>query len=521
MKLYEQLAETIRTQIEDGIMLEGEKIPSVRRTSQQYQLSISTVIRAYLLLESRGLIESRPQSGYFVRMRQAPDGAGLSAPAPQGAPHAVEPAAGPDMAPAALVLSNMRSINSADRIPLGSPYPDPSLFPSARISQLAHGFYKRRDRQELMGSLPPGNAELIRQVARRHLETGLAVNAAEIVITEGATEAIHLCLQAISRPGDGIAVEAPTYYALLHAIERIGMRAVPVATDPQNGIDLPSLNAVIESGQVAGAIVMPNFQNPMGFEMPEERKRALVDLMASHDLPLIENDVYGELHYAEQRPRPLKAFDRSGLVLYCSSFSKSLTPEHRIGWTLPGRYRQAVERLKFLNTVTMPSHPQRAIAEYLQNEGYDFHLRRLRKTLSQQERIMRSAVLRFFPPGTQCSEPNGGYLLWVTLPPGVQGMDLHVRAQAAGISVAPGNMFSTAESFGNCIRLNYSFAWNREIEQAVRLLGEITHELAAHAANLANAGNAANADLARPAAKAAAAAPGAAQAPASGLTKAS
>lgn len=482
MKLYEELAETIRKQIEDGIMLEGEKIPSVRRTSQQYQLSISTVIRAYLLLESRGLIESRPQSGYFVRGHRERD-----MPVPAPLPAAAQVPVTTDMAPAALALSNMRSINCEDRVPLGSPYPDPTLFPSARISQLTHALYKRRERHELMGSLPPGNQELIRQVARRHLETGLAVNAGEIIITEGATEAIHLCLQAIARPGDGIAVEAPTYYALLHAIERIGMHAVPIPTDEHNGIDLPALHAVIESGKVAGCIVMPNFQNPMGFEMPEERKRALVDLMASHQLPIIENDVYGELHYADQRPRSLKAFDRQGLVLYCSSFSKSLTPEHRIGWTLPGRYRQAVERLKFLNTVTSPSAPQRAIAEYLQNEGYDFHLRRLRKTLAQQARIMRAAVLRFFPEGTQCTEPNGGYLLWVSLPRSVAAMELQMRGQAVGVSVAPGNMFSTEESFTHCIRLNYSFTWNREIEQAVRLLGDIAHELAARAPAAATA----------------------------------
>jgi DNA-binding transcriptional MocR family regulator len=508
VKLYEQLADTIRQQIDDGIMLQGEKIPSVRRTSQQYQLSISTVIRAYLLLESRGLIESRPQSGYFVRTRQdQPAPAPLAPQLPPATP--VLPL---DLAPAALALSNMRSINCNQRIPLGSPYPDPSLFPSARISQLAHGLYKRRERQELMGSLPPGNQELIRQVARRHLETGLAVNVAEIIITEGATEAINLALQAIARPGDGIAVEAPTYYALLHAIERMGMRAVPIPTDPQRGIDLPALNAVIEAGQVTACIVMPNFQNPLGFEMPEERKRALVDLMASHQLPIIENDVYGELHYAEQRPRPLKTFDRQGLVLYCSSFSKSLTTEHRIGWILPGRYRQAVEQLKFLNTVTTPSHPQRAIAEYLHNEGYDFHLRRLRKTLSQQARIMRAAVLRFFPEGSTASEPEGGYLLWVNLPRGVNALELHVRAQAAGISVAPGNMFCIGSGFDHCIRLNYSFAWNREMEQAVRLLGDIAHELARRAATLPQAENA-------PALMQVATMPGV-QAPASGLTRA-
>ena len=479
MKLYETLADTIRRQIQEGVMLPGEKIPSVRRASQQYHLSISTVIRAFLLLESQGLIESRPQSGYFVRLRQAAACPPGPVPVPARPPCLPVPPA--DATPAALVLHNLRSINCTARIPLGSPYPDPALFPSARITQLAQGFYKRREQRELIGTLPPGNLDLIRQIARRHLETGLPVQAGEIIITQGATEALQLCLQAIARPGAAIAVESPTYYALLHAIERAGMRALPIPTDPGQGIDLPSLDRALASGEVAGAVVMSNFQNPLGFLMPDSRKQALVRLMASYQLPLVENDVYGELHYSDQRPRPAKSYDEQGLVLYCSSFSKSLTPEQHIGWTMPGRYRQAVEQLKFLNTVSMPTHPQRAVAEYLQNEGYDFHLRRLRKLLMQRERIMRSAVLRFFPAGTHCSQPQGGYLLWVSLPRSVRAIELHARAQEAGISVAPGDMFSSDPAFHHCIRLNYSFPWERDVEAAVRTLGELCHDMVASA----------------------------------------
>jgi len=475
MKLYETLAETIREQIARGVMREGEKIPSVRRTSQQHNLSISTVIRAYLLLESRGVIESRPQSGYFVRAGQKDSAPSSRAPRVD-LPVATTPTV-ENPSSYALVLSNLRMINCKNSVPLGSPYPDPSLFPEARISQLARSLYKRRERQELIGALPPGHPELIRQIARRHLETGLAIDAAEIIITEGATEAINLCLQAVARSGDAVAVEAPAYYAVLHAIERMGMRAVPIATDPETGIDIDALEEAIATEGIVACIVMPNFQNPLGFVMPERRKKMLVEMMCRHDLPLIENDVYGELHFDEQRPKSLKAFDRAGLVLYCSSFSKSLTAEPRIGWTLPGRYRASIEQLKFLNTVTTPPTPQMAIAEYLKNEGYDYHLRRLRKTYAQQVRIMSAAVLRFFPAGTIVSHPTGGYLLWVVMPAHVDALELYSRGHGVGISIAPGTMFSLDAKFRNCLRLNCSFPWSPKLEAAVQTLGGIATQL--------------------------------------------
>ncbi len=468
MNLYETLAADIEGQVKHGVLLEGERLPSVRQTSQHRQLSISTVLRAYSLLESRGVIESRPQSGYFVRPR------------PRGMARSTEPAPlvlSSEVGVSRLVLSTLRTIRTQNAVPLGSPYPDPTPFPWARISQYANSIARRSEDWTVMDDLPPGNPELIRQIARRHMENGMAVDPSEIIVTVGATEAINLCLQAAARPGDTIVVESPTYYAFLHAIERMGMRALEVPTDPRDGISIEALRTILSQQRVAACMVMPNFQNPLGVQMPDERKRKLVELLSLHDIPVIENDVYHELYYGDSHPTSLKSYDSKGLVLHCSSFSKSLTANYRLGWALPGRYTAQVEKLKFLNTLATPSQPQMAIAEYLQNDGYDRHLRKVRKGYEQRARMMAAAVTRFFPAGTSVSEPQGGYVLWVGLPPGVDAMQLYALALDRKITIGPGPMFSARGNYTNYIRLNYSYPWSKDIEEALRTLGRLVQDL--------------------------------------------
>ncbi len=254
-----------------------------------------------------------------------------------------------------LVLSTLRSIRSHDATPLGSPYPDPSLFPWRRINQLANAIARRHSSWNLMDDLPPGNPELIRQIARRYAENGVPVDPDEIIITVGATEAINLSLQAVAKPGDTVAVESPTYYAMLHAIERLGMRAIEVPTHPAEGIDIDALAIIIREHKIAACMVMPNFQNPLGFVMSDANKERLVGLLAAHEIPVIENDVYQELYYGDARPSALKNFDKKGLVLHCASFSKSLTASYRIGWAMPGRYRRAGGKAQ------VPEHADHAV----------------------------------------------------------------------------------------------------------------------------------------------------------------
>lgn len=469
MNLYEKLADDIEKLIRQGVYSHGERLPSVRQTSQQHRISVTTVIRAYLLLESRGLLTSRPQSGYFVNFRgDAGERKTLelrpSKPIPISSPVDVS----------RLVLSTLRSIGVDDAVPLGSPYPDAGLFPFEKLNRYAYDAGRGKTRWGVTDALPPGNATLVRQIARRYLENGMAVDPNEIIITVGATEAINLCLQAVAKPGDTIAVESPTFYAMLHAIERMGMKAIEVSTHPEHGIDIEALAAIVESQTVTACMVMPNFQNPLGFLMPDERKRELVEYLTKRDIPVIENGVYNELHFDSTYPSTLKFYDTKGLVLHCASFSKTLTAAYRIGWAMPGRYRDQVEKLKFLNTLTTPTIPQLAIAEFLERDGYEHHLRRVRKTYAQQAKLMKAIISRFFPAGTRMSSPAGGYVLWIELPSKVDAMRLYKLALEQGITIGPGYMFSVSETtYRNFIRLNYSSPWSSEIEQAVMTVGKL------------------------------------------------
>ncbi|MHA7680317.1 aminotransferase-like domain-containing protein [Cupriavidus sp. PET2-C1] len=468
MKLYEKFADDIERLIQQGVYRHGERLPSVRQASQQHRISITTVLHAYLLLESRGLLVSRPQSGYFVDLQRGSDERQMQE---LRASKPIAMSASVDVS--RLVLSTLRSIGAGDAVPLGSPYPDPVMFPFEKLNRYAYMSGREKTLWNVTNALPPGNPRLVRQIARRYLENGMPVDPNEIIITVGATEAINICLQAVAKPGDVIAVESPTFYAMLHAIERMGMKAIEVSTHPEYGIDIAALAGIMKSQPIAACMVMPNFQNPLGFQMPDERKRELVELLTRADIPVIENAVYNELYFGDTHPSTLKTYDRKGIVLHCSSFSKSLTAAYRIGWALPGRYRDQVEKLKFLNTLATPTVPQLAIAEYLERDGFEHHLRRIRKAYAQQANLMRAMVSRFFPEGTRMSSPAGGYVLWIELPAKVDAMQLYQLALDRGITIGPGYMFSNSGSYRNFIRLNYSSPWSSRIEEAVIEVGKL------------------------------------------------
>ncbi|MFI4982304.1 MAG: PLP-dependent aminotransferase family protein, partial [Nevskiales bacterium] len=218
---------------------------------------------------------------------------------------------------------------------------------------------------------------------------------------------------------------------------------------------------------------MSSFQNPLGGSMPEENRQRLVALLRARDIPLIEDDVYSELYFGGDPPRPLKAQDRAGLVLHCGSFSKCLAPGYRIGWAAPGRYARQVERLKFTASISTTVAAQEALARYLGEGGYEYHLRRLRQALQTQQNQMLQAIGRHFPAQTRVSRPRGGYFLWLELPAAVDALELNRQAAAQGIGIAPGPMFSAKRQFTNCIRLNYGHPWSQQIEDAVATVGRL------------------------------------------------
>jgi DNA-binding transcriptional MocR family regulator len=466
LKRYEALAADIEDSIRQGVLRPGDRLPSVRHTGESRGVSASTVFQAYYLLEARGLIRARERSGYYVSAagRHAPPESDRTS-QPEGESIALDVSEH--------VFEILESSRTRAVVPFGSAFPSPLLFPLARLGQAMAASAQSLDPWSTVDDLTPGNADLRRQIALRYLADGMNIHTDEIVITNGALEALTLCLAAVTRAGDSVIVESPTFYAALQALERIGVQAIEVPTHAREGIDLGALEQAIARHRPKACWLMTSFQNPLGSLMPEAKKKALVELLARHELPLIEDDVYAELYFGDKRPAPAKAFDTQGLVLHCSSFSKCLAPGYRIGWAAPGRFARAVARQKLTTTLSTSAPSQLALATYLERGGFDKHLRKLRRTLADQQAVFAQAVGHHFPAGTRATRPEGGYFLWVELPEGTDALAIHRQALAQGISVAPGPIFSATRAFTNCLRLNYGHAWDERAEQALATLGRL------------------------------------------------
>ncbi|WP_332609684.1 aminotransferase-like domain-containing protein [Achromobacter sp. ESBL13] len=473
MSLYETLADEIAKSIRDGVMRVGDKLPSVRDACAARGVSPSTVFQAYYLLEARGLIRAQPRSGYYVHApaESLPPEPGTSNPDGEST----------ELAISERIFDILGSVRNRDVTPLGSAFPSPLLFPLPRLAQAMAAHLKRQDPLDTVEDLSPGNPGLRRQIALRYLIGGMNVPASDIVVTNGALEALNLCLQAVTEVGDTVMVEAPTFYGALQALERQGLKALEVPTHPRTGVDLDAMEAAIKRHAPRACWLMTQFQNPLGSLMPDDKKRQLVEMLARHGIPLIEDDVYGELYYGAARPVPAKAYDTEGLVLHCSSFSKCLAPGYRIGWASAGRYSRRVQRLKLSSTLSASGPAQGAIAEYLEQGGYDRHLRRLRQTLQAQQDRMADAIAHEFPAGTRVTRPQGGFFLWVELPAAVDALAMHRDALARGVSVAPGPIFSASSQFASALRLNYGHPWDAAHEAAIRVLGELARQACARA----------------------------------------
>ena len=470
MKRYEALAQEIAESIAHGQLRPGDRVPSVREASRSRGVSPSTVFEAYYLLEARGLIEARPRSGYFVshtvNWQQEPES---SSPVTQE--RAVEVSD--------LVFQVLGHTRNRALVPMGSAFPSPLLFPLPKLALATGKALRRLDPWRTVEDLSPGSATLRRQIGLRYLGMGCGVDTEELVITNGAMEALNLCLESVTQPGDLVAVESPTFYAALQALERHSLRAVEIATHPRTGIDVAALAAVMDRHQVKACWLMPNFQNPLGSLMPDDAKQALVELLAKREVPLIEDDVYGELYFGASKPRPAKAWDRAGWVMHCSSFSKSLAPGYRVGWAAAGRYAGEVAKRKLMSSIAAPLPSQEGLSEYLEHGGYDRHLRQLRATLAQHRNTTLRDIAKHFPPGTRATQPEGGYFIWVELPSKVDALELHRLALSQGISLAPGHLFSADHRFRHHVRINFGHPDNKSFHAALKTVGTIARALAA------------------------------------------
>jgi len=468
MSLYQDIAAQTEKLIRDGVLRPGDRLPSVRKACRTQEISPITVTQAYYLLESRGLIEARPKSGYFVRARL-----GQSLPEPE----MTRPVGGStELQVSDFIFQILDSVRDPAIAPLGSSFPSPYLFPLAKLGRYLASAARKFDPLSTVTDLPPGNEELRRQLALRYLAQGASVSPQEIVITSGAMEGLNLCLQAVTRPGDLIAIESPTFYAGLQASERLGLKVIEIPSHPREGVSLTALEDALRHHPIKACLLMLNFANPTGSLVTDARKKELVSLLHRYQIPLIEDDVYAELYFGKQAPLCTKAEDRDGFVMHVSSFSKCLAPGYRLGWVAAGRYAGQIQRQKLSTSLATTVPVQIALADYLKHGAFENHLRQLRRKLAEQEAGLVAAVERHFPEGTRLARPRGGYFLWLELPRQVDTLRLHLQALERGISTAPGPIFSAKREFGQYLRLNFGHPESTGQQQAVATLGQLIAE---------------------------------------------
>ena len=466
---YEKLANFITNLIDDGVYLQGTRIPSLRQICQQHNLSLSTAMQAYHLLEDKGILESREKSGFYVANRPTSN---LATPTTKSANNTATLVSNSD-----IFLEMLEHAANSNFAPLGCAIPSAEIMAANKLNKAMSRAARVNGAQHNMYTVPKGDLHLRQQIARQSLKWGQNVSPEDIVITCGCTEALAVALKTITKLGDTIAVESPTYFGQLQLLKALGLKVLEIPTDADNGIETAALNTALEKNQINACLFSSSFSNPLGTTMSDEKKSAILNLLNQHNIPLIEDDIMGDIYFGETRPKPFIALENSDNVIYCSSFSKTIAPGYRIGWIIAKQRMPEIMENKLATSLSSPTLTQVAMADYLSSAGYESQLRRIRRIFINNIDRMTHAIEQYFPVGTRVSRPTGGFLLWLELPYQIDGIALFKQALDQDICFAPGTVFSPNpkkdDKFANCMRLSCGHEWNDQIEKAMKTLGEM------------------------------------------------
>jgi DNA-binding transcriptional MocR family regulator len=461
--LYRTLAEEIERHIKSRLFKEGDKLLSLRSFAKEKEISLTTARQVYFELEIKGLIIPRPQSGYQVVYKAK----GLA-----DTPSSSQPLTAKKQDNLIEIFSKVYDNKNLAKVYLSSSQLSARLVPVERLNKeiiravrhLPHGGVDYEIH---------GNAKLKRQIARKALSWNGNIREEDVIPTSGCFDAIALCLFYLLKPGDTIAVESPVHYGLTNFARIHGYKLLELPTNPVYGIEVEALTKVLQQRKVKVCLLMGNFSNPFGSLMPDEHKKAIVTLMEKYNVPLIEDDIYGDLYYSPSCPSFCKSYDESGIVLWCGSVSKTLAGGYRVGWLVPGKFKSQILQSQPYHPVNCNSVTHEAIGRFLENNRYENYLKNVRKTLYLNSRQFLRCIKEYFPADTKVTKPQGGIQLWVELNKRVDTLELYNKAMLNNISISPGVIYSAQQQFNNSFRLNYGMIWNNEVEDALKLLGKL------------------------------------------------
>ena len=459
----EKLAQNIRQMIENGVWRVHEKLPSLREQTQLSGYSLMTVLNAYQELEAQGLVYARDKSGYYVAERST-DLVNSKQP--------IQISLSPKVQINSVVFNYLKSIQAAEIVPFGSAFPNAELLYNAKFMQILAQQAKRKSSYNNQNHMPPGNQDLRQLIANRYQLQGIACHADDIVITSGALEALNLSLQALTQPGDFILLQQTIFYGAWQAAERLGLQVITIPEHPQFGFDLASFEQALKQYPIKVCWLMLNAHNPIGFTVSSEIKQRIAELLYEYQVYLIEDDVYQELNYGSSKPLPVKYFDQHQMVLHCASFSKTLGMGARVGWVYAGPFSDAIQHLQLMSTLTVSPLLQNTLVEFISHHHYEKHLRQLRYNLEKYKKKFYQELKNRLAPTCKIYYYSSGYFLWIELPNGLDGQVLYEQLIQKGISIAPALLFKPDHASQHYMRLNCSFEWTTEIQNAVNLLAD-------------------------------------------------
>jgi DNA-binding transcriptional MocR family regulator len=463
--LYVQIATRLENQIRQNLLKSGDKLPSVRALSEEQGISLSTAFKAYVELESMGMIEARPKSGYYVKILPA-----RFSRAPEVKPPLKKIRQVNVSQMIAMIYENMQQEGV---LRLSQSAPPTNLIPLAKLNKSMAEAIRKSPNGNISYENVQGNISLRKQIAKQAFSWGGSITENDVVTTQGCMEALVFCLRAVTRPGDTVAIESPTYFGIFNVMLSLELNVLEIPVHPDQGADIEYLKKAMDKVDIKACLFVTNFSNPVGSCMPDEKKEQLVRLLTKKKIPLIEDDIYGEIYFGKSRPRTCKSFDKKGWVLLCSSVSKTLAPGYRVGWCIPGRFKERIIQIKSMHTVTSATPTQAAIAHFFETGRYDLHMRNLRRALYTQCQRYMQAILDYFPPNTKMTQPRGGYVLWIELDKNIDAFKLYQDAVAKNISIAPGQIFSTDSRFTHFIRISFGISFDDTVDKSIRILGNL------------------------------------------------
>lgn len=442
---YQKLAKQLKHNIKAMHWPEHTKLPSIRVLAKQHCYSIITVQKSLQWLESQGLLYAKQKSGYYVSpLKETFNGEQkkpLSQPKHVNVPSVLleimEQSAAFDLCPQSThnyhVTKHIQTLNR-------------HICRATRQNAYINAQYYAK---------PTGLTELKEQICSHYQTRGLKIKTNQLCVTSGCQNSLFISLMVTCNAGDIVAVESPAFYGVLQLLQHLNLKVIELPCSYTHGLSAATLAQAATRWPIKACVVTPSFSTPTGSHIPDEEQQALFEIANNFNITIIEDDIYGDLGF-HHKVSPMKSHDSQAQSLLCGSFSKSLSRDLRVGWVIASKNIEKISHFKLISQLATSQAMQQGLATFMQEGHYERHLNHFREKLLLQRQQLVKALEKYWQFPIEYTLPEGGIVLWLKLPKGINGFSLFQEAIKQGIMLTPGQLFTTEKKFQRYIRLSFA-----------------------------------------------------------------